>query len=1512
MSNPPSKKRAYPARAAARAAMILVVAGAVALVGTALAPAANATPAAPALAAAGPCDAGSSPVVCENSKEGTDASVWDIDGAGDPTIQGFSTDISVNVGSTVNFKIDTDAPNYSIAIYRTGWYDGDGARKIADVTPLSQPQAAQPQCISDPATEIYDCGTWSISAKWNVPATAVSGVYVARLSRADTGGASHITFIVRNDASQSDVVFQTSDPTWHAYNTYGGSDFYQGADNGRAYKLSYNRPFATRGDNNGRDFYFANEYPLVRFLEKHGYDVSYISGVDTDRSGDSLLNHKVFLSVGHDEYWSAGQRQNIEAARDAGVNMQFLSGNEAYWHTRWEPSTDASATPYRTLVSYKDTWSGEKIDDSHPTWTGTWRDPRFASTANGGGLPENAVTGTAYKANDDDLAITVTKAQGKLRLWRGTGLSTMTGASQALAPHTIGYESNEDFDNGFRPSGLVRMSHTEGYTTQILQDYGRVVAPGITTHNITLYREPGGGLVFSAGTIQWTWGLDQNHDGNGAAADLRMQQAQVNLLADMGAQPQTLIAPLVAATASADATGPSVTVTSPTPGSAIPNGTAVTLTGTATDAAGIVAGVNVSTNNGETWHPASGTTSWTYNYVQHGRGSTPVLIRAVDDSGNFSATPATVNYTVGAPFSVFGAEVPADPDSGDTVGRQLGLTFTPTVNGYVSGVRFYKSAANTGKHTGSLWTVNGVRLATVEFSNESATGWQQATFTSAVAVQAGTKYVVSYFAPNGHYAASPYHWISRGSGAAPLTADGGFEAASAGTFATGDVFPEGDFNRTNYYVDAVFDTLDHTPLAVIKRWPVDGATTLPTSTAITADFTREVIASTVAYSVKRGSTTVAGTTTYNATERTASFQPSAALAPATVYTVTLSATTPAGATVTAGGTWSFTTAATAPAPGVCPCTLYPDSAEPGALHIADPNPVTLGVRFNPTQAGSITGIRFYKNDDNTGEHVATLWSNTGQVLATATFQGESTAGWQTVSLGTPVAVTAGTTYVATYRTTGGSYSATLGEYAGDVTRGPLRVAANGGTYSYANGFPTVNTSTSYLVDAVFQPSATPLTVGALTPVPGAVDVPRESKISAAFSGALSPGYSFAVTSGGSPIAGTTSLSADTTTITFTPTSVLPNGAQVQVTLSGVVSTQGAALPPQNWSFTTVNSETTTVTNYSLFGTEAPTVAASGENDAVELGVSFTPSTAGSVTAIRFYKGAGNNGTHVGRLWSSNGTELAEVNFGNETASGWQTAQLSSPVSLQAGQLYVVSYLAPNGNYSYTSSYFSSPKANGPLTAGTSNNGRFHYGAGGGFPTQSWGASNYFVDVVFAVPLSPGEPEPEPEPETPPPPATPTGTGLFGTETPNVASTSDTDPVEVGVRFTPSVNGTASSVRFYKGPGNGGKHVGHLWSSTGQLLGTATFAGENASGWQSAQLASPVALTAGTTYVVSYFVPQGRYSYTSGYFSSPKTTGPLTAPATENGRFAYGATGGFPNRSYGTPNYFVDVGFTPAP
>ena len=108
---------------------------------------------------------------------------------------------------------------------------------------------------------------------------------------------------------------------------------------------------------------------MIRFLEQNGYDVSYQSGVDTDRSGSLLLNHKTFLSVGHDEYWSGQQRANVEAARDAGVNLAFFSGNEIFWKTRWEPSIDGSNTSYRTLVCYKETCR-ERQDRPDPTWTG--------------------------------------------------------------------------------------------------------------------------------------------------------------------------------------------------------------------------------------------------------------------------------------------------------------------------------------------------------------------------------------------------------------------------------------------------------------------------------------------------------------------------------------------------------------------------------------------------------------------------------------------------------------------------------------------------------------------------------------------------------------------------------------------------------------------------------------------------------------------------------------------------------------------------------------------------------------------------------------------------------------------------------------------------------------------------------------------------------------------------------------------------------------------------------------
>ncbi len=130
--------------------------------------------------------------------------------------------------------------------------------------------------------------TGACRVSWPVPANATSGIYFAKAVRADTGGASHIFFVVRDDASTSDLLFQTSDTTWQAYNDYGGNSLYTGAPAGRAYKVSYNRPFHTRGVDNGQDWVFNAEYPMVRWLEANGYDVSYFTGVDSDRFGSRI------------------------------------------------------------------------------------------------------------------------------------------------------------------------------------------------------------------------------------------------------------------------------------------------------------------------------------------------------------------------------------------------------------------------------------------------------------------------------------------------------------------------------------------------------------------------------------------------------------------------------------------------------------------------------------------------------------------------------------------------------------------------------------------------------------------------------------------------------------------------------------------------------------------------------------------------------------------------------------------------------------------------------------------------------------------------------------------------------------------------------------------------------------------------------------------------------------------------------------------------------------------------
>jgi WD40 repeat protein len=761
----------------------------------------------------GDCSSPPNPIVAENCQTGNPSTEWDITGFGDSSIQGFATEISVNRGETVFFKIKTDASNYRLDLYRMGYYDGMGARKVATVQPSATLPQTQPDCLTNGMTGLIDCGNWAVSAYWPVPANATSGIYFAKLVRTDTGEASHLVFIVRDDTSMSDLLFQTSDTTWQAYNIYGGNSLYVGSPAGRAYKVSYNRPFSTRVSGTP-SWLFNAEYPMIRWLEANGYNVSYFTGVDSDRRGNLIRNHKVFLSVGHDEYWSGAQRANVEAARNAGIHLAFFSGNEVFWKTRWENSIDGTSSPYRTLVCYKETHDNAKVDPS-PQWTGTWRDPRFSPPADGG-RPENALTGTIFMVNDGaTTAIKVPEADGKMRFWRNTSIATLAPGSTATLPFgTLGYEWDEDLDNGFRPAGLIRMSTTTASGVPYLQNFGSKYEPGTATHHLTLYRHTSGALVFGAGTVQWSWGLDSNHDRGSAAPDVRMQQATVNLLADTGVQPANLQSGLVPATASTDTIAPSSTIVSPTAGSSVPQGSAVTISGTATDTGGVVGGVEVSVDGGSTWHPANGRANWSYIWNPSASGSVTIKSRSVDDSGNLETPGAGVTVTVGGsqtcPCSGWSpSTTPGTPAvTSDKNSVELGVKFTSDVGGFITSIRFYKGSTNTGTHTGTLWTSTGQQLATATFSNETPSGWQQVNFANPVAIQANTVYVASYHAPNGNYAVDRFYFANSGVDNVPLhfLRDGVSGGNGVYIYSTSTAFPTNTYQSTNYWVDVVFTT----------------------------------------------------------------------------------------------------------------------------------------------------------------------------------------------------------------------------------------------------------------------------------------------------------------------------------------------------------------------------------------------------------------------------------------------------------------------------------------------------------------------------------------------------------------------------------------------------------------------------------------------------------------------------------------------------------------------------------
>ena len=405
--------------------------------------------------------------------------------------------------------------------------------------------------------------------------------------------------------------------------------------------------------------------------------------------------------------------------------------------------------------------------------------------------------------------------------------------------------------------------------------------------------------------------------------------------------------------------------------------------------------------------------------------------------------------------------------------------------------------------------------------------------------------------------------------------------------------------------------------------------------------------------------------------------------------------------------------------GIWPATAVPKTADGGS-----DGAVELGVKFRSDVAGTITGIRFYKASTNTGAHVANLWTSSGALLATASFTSETASGWQQVKFATPVTIVANTVYVASYHAVAGHYSADLNYFSSvGVDNAPLHApAASNGVYAYGTNsvFPTQTwKATNYWVDVAFTPAAGTPPILTTTSLPSAT-------VNATYSGTLSatggtPPYKWFVSAGALP-AGLT-LNSTTGAITGIPTATGTTSFTAGVTDSG----NQTVTKPLSLTVATA----TTGAGSLWAATAVPAKVDGGSDGAVELGVKFRSDVAGTITGIRFYKASTNTGAHVANLWTSSGALMATATFTNETASGWQQVNFTTPVGIVANTIYVASYHVVAGHYSADLSYFSSVGVdNTPLHAPAASNGVYAYGTNSAFPTQTWNATNYWVDVVF--------------------------------------------------------------------------------------------------------------------------------------------------------------------------------------
>ena len=466
--------------------------------------------------------AGSNPIVVENQQPGTTS--WQFDNYNKEAhheIEGYASLTSVNKGDQISFMVSLSAnAQYTMDFYRIGYYahgtnpdgsacTGCGGRLMLSAGPLSgTTQAACPTTTSGTNFGMIEC-QWTPSYTLTVPTSWTTGNYIVKLKRLDDNLENYMTFVVRDDAGTADIVYSMDVTTWQAYSYWGGAgnknigynlygefnDVTQAfISNTNAYTVSFDRPYMVQNSLDGAGNLFVWDYPLIHWMESMGYNITYITDVDLENNPNVFNGHKVFVNTGHDEYFSANMRANIQNFINSGGNAAFFSADDISRRMTWANSI--SGQPDRREQCDKGALPGSVNID--------WR-------AQMPPQPENQITGSL--SNGAAAARPFLVYDATSWIFAGTGLVNYNGTVVTSGPGQnaiaglIGYEFSTRAVNASSLSAYIP------YEPPSLQQAGHSFVPASDTGvnswaDTTLYTSSAGGTVFSAGTIEWSWGVD--------------------------------------------------------------------------------------------------------------------------------------------------------------------------------------------------------------------------------------------------------------------------------------------------------------------------------------------------------------------------------------------------------------------------------------------------------------------------------------------------------------------------------------------------------------------------------------------------------------------------------------------------------------------------------------------------------------------------------------------------------------------------------------------------------------------------------------------------------------------------------------------------------------------------------------------------------------------------------------------------------------------------------------------